>query len=458
MSEMETVGQQVRKTRPTPHALWRRLEEVATQAGIDAIGVTSAEPLTQAAAEIEQVKLAGLHAGMHFTFSNPARSTQPALILPGARSVIVGARSYGHVANQLTPTSILPTSTVPVSTVSASPVPTNTAPTGHASTNTAAIANYAVEDQYGPLAEALEQVAEQLRLEGEQASVVLDDNRLVDRAVAYRAGLGWFGRNTMLLHPKLGSWTVLGAVVTTAVLPIANQVVSDGCGTCHRCEVACPTDALSSGPDERATLDANRCLAWLLQADGVFPREFRVALGDRLYGCDDCQTTCPINEPINAPTNTHTKAQLEIGAPTDATNWSKQRGETALSVRGRKTVDPAKLLLQSDDRLMASFGHWYIPRRRPEYLRRNALLVLANTADATAPNTISALRISLSNPSSIVRSHAVWAAARLGHVQLIHEALADDSEAGLAGDDPEGIVAEELAALGISLPEPDKVS
>ncbi len=434
MSKTETVSQPTRKIKPTSLALWRKLEEIAKQAGIDAIAATGAEPLTQAAAEIEQVKSAEMHAGMHFTFSSPERSTQPALILPNARSVIVGVRSYAHVVETTDTEEI---------------------------TNTAVIANYVVEDQYGPLAEALEQIAEHLRQAGEQASVVLDDNRLVDRAVAYRAGLGWFGRNTMLLHPKHGSWTVLGAVVTTAALPTSNQVVSDGCGTCRRCETACPTNALSSGPDESAVLNANRCLAWLLQADGAFPREFRVALGDRLYGCDDCQTTCPINEPVNTPMSVPQNVQLgkfvQLGvdtfakAPSDVTSWSKQRGETALSVRGRKTVDPAKLLLQSDDHLMASFGHWYIARRRPEYLRRNALLVLANTADATAPSTISALRDSLSNPSAIVRSHAVWAAARLGHVQLIHDALVNTN-------DPEGLVAEELAVLEILPPEPDKVS
>ena len=448
-------------------ALWRKLEAVADTAGIDALGVTSAEPLLEAAAAIENVKSRKLHAGMHFTFANPQRCTQPELIVPGAKSVVVGALSYGHVVSRQADV---------VSRPAAAAQTFN-----DQRRNTAAIASYVVEDQYGPLAEALESVAEQLRLAGEQAYVVLDDNRLVDRAVAYRAGLGWFGRNTMLLHPKLGSWTVLGAIVTTAVLPVATQVVPDGCASCRRCEQACPTGALSSGPDEKSVLDANRCLAWLLQADGVFPHEFRVALGDRLYGCDDCQTVCPYNDtagPVSAsPVSTGpvsagpvsagpvSASPVPAGSRTSAPpvakqgSWAERRGDNELSVRGRHSVDPAELLLQSDDELMAGFGHWYIPRRRPEYLRRNALLVLANTADAAAPDTIAALQASLADPSPIVRSHAVYAAARLGQTALTNAALASAAltgsattgeHTGLLRDDPEGLVAAELAAAGLA--------
>ncbi len=412
-------------------ALWQQLEERAAQAGIDALGVTDAQPLLEAAAVIEQVKSRGLHAGMYFTFTNPQRSTTPELILPGARSVIVGARSYSGVASQRTGAS---------------------QPTGYGSgAGTGAVAAYVVEDQYGPLAESLETLADILRSAGEQACVVLDDNRLVDRAVAYRAGLGWFGRNTMLLHPQLGSWTVLGAVVTTAVLPTTEQQVPDGCGSCRRCEQACPTGALSADPDNKSVLDANRCLAWLLQADGVFPREFRVALGDRLYGCDDCQTVCPYNEPGDSepsdskPNGASEQVQIKPKPaetkPAETGDWARHRGDNELSVRGRSTVDLARLLLQSDEQLMAGFGHWYIPRRQPEYLRRNALLVLANTATATNTATVAALKVSLANPSPIVRSHAVWAATRLNHTQLIQEALAGD----LLANDPAGIVAAELA-------------
>jgi len=118
--------------------------------------------------------------------------------------------------------------------------------------------------------------------------VVADDNALVDREAAYRAGLGWYGKNTNLLLPGKGSWYLLGSVVTDAPLP-AGRPMADGCGTCSRCLPACPTGAFI----RPGVLDARRCLAWLVQAPGVFPAELRVALADRIYGGDSCQEVCP---------------------------------------------------------------------------------------------------------------------------------------------------------------------
>ena len=123
--------------------------------------------------------------------------------------------------------------------------------------------------------------------------MVADDNALVDREAAYRAGLGWYGKNANLLLPGEGSWFVLGSVVTDAPAapPSRPRRCADGCGTCTRCLDGCPTGAIVAP----GVVDARRCLAWLLQVEGAFPREHRVALGDRLYGCDDCQEVCPPN-------------------------------------------------------------------------------------------------------------------------------------------------------------------
>ena len=114
--------------------------------------------------------------------------------------------------------------------------------------------------------------------------------RVLAREAAYRAGIGWYGKNTNLLLPDRGSWFVLGSVITNANFPpdIPNK---GSCGTCERCIPACPTQAITAP----GVLDANRCLAWLLQSEGQFPIEFREALGDRIYGCDDCQISCPPN-------------------------------------------------------------------------------------------------------------------------------------------------------------------
>ena len=95
----------------------------------------------------------------------------------------------------------------------------------------------------------------------------------------------------MLIHPQLGSWTVIGSLVTDLEIGEPAEGLSDGCGSCRRCSTDCPTGALG----EFGVLDANKCLAWLLQAKGAFPRDFRRSLGGRIYGCDDCQVTCPYN-------------------------------------------------------------------------------------------------------------------------------------------------------------------
>ena len=120
--------------------------------------------------------------------------------------------------------------------------------------------------------------------------MVADDNALVDREAAVRAGLGWYGKNSNVLLPGAGSWFVLGTVITDAPLPSSSRL-SDGCGPCRRCLDGCPTGAIVAP----GVVDARRCLAWLVQAPGSIPEDFRPAIGDRMYGCDDCQEVCPPN-------------------------------------------------------------------------------------------------------------------------------------------------------------------
>jgi len=234
-------------------ALLAEVRAAGLDAGLDAVGVAPADRFTATRRHLEERKAAGLHGGMHFTFGNPDRATNPLASLPGARSIVVGALSYRRA-------------TVP-------PVPGR--PAGR-------VARYSWDDHYGRLQRALGAVAGRLEVEGWRTRVLVDDNALVDREAAHRAGVGWYGKNTNLLLPGRGSWFVLGSVLTDAPLPTALPV-ADGCGSCARCLPACPTGALVAP----GVLDARRCLAHLLQAPGEFPIEFREALGDRLYGCDD---------------------------------------------------------------------------------------------------------------------------------------------------------------------------
>lgn len=329
------------------------------RAGLDAVGVCDASPFEFAASALHRRKREGLHGGMQFTYRNPDRSADPARTLPGATALVVGAVDFHREAP---------------------PRPAGGEP--HAR-----VASYHWVDNYGPLRAGLEKVAEFLRAGGHRAVVSSDENSLVDRAAAHRAGIGWWGKSTNILIRGAGSMVVLGSVITDAPVELTNpEPVPDGCGPCRRCLDECPTDALVAP----GVLDARRCLAWLVQADGVFDPDFRVALGDRLYGCDDCQEACPPNRvrlrrPHRAPTP-------EVQA------W----------------VPLLEVLAADDEELLKRFGRWYIPRRQPRYLRRNALVVLANVGDPADPRVREAVDRTLGDPDPLVRGHAVWCARRLG--------------------------------------------
>jgi epoxyqueuosine reductase len=353
-------------------ALAEEVIAVGRAAGLEAVGVTGSAPFLTTRRHLEERKAAGYHAGMAFTYRNPRRSTDPSATLPGARSLVVGAAAYLRRAG-------------------ASP---DHAPHGR-------VARYAWSDTYAPLRGALEAIAGYLRAGGYRARVVADDNALVDREAAVRAGLGWYGKNANVLLPGRGSWFVLGSVISDALLVAPPQPLADGCGRCTCCLDGCPTKAIVAP----GLVDARRCLAWLLQASGVFPIEYRVALGDRIYGCDDCQEVCPPN-----------RVAVRLGPP-DAGKDS------------RAFVSVLDLLALDDAALLAAAGSWYVPERDPRYLRRNLLIVLGNSGDGRDAAVVAALCAALADPDPIVRGHAVWAAARIGRPDLAAPLRATEADA-----------------------------
>ena len=336
-----------------------QLVSLGIAAGLHRVGITGADVLHRAREALTERKSLGLHNEMQFTYRNPIRSTDPTSTMPTARSIIVGARSYA-TEMPIKPDQI-----------------------------SARIARYAWADYYKQLREGLAQIASQLRADGWRAIILADDNSIVDREVAYQAGLGWYGKNANLLIEGAGSYFVLGSVITDAPLEPSTKTVEDGCGSCRRCIDNCPTQAIVAP----GVVDARKCLAWLLQKPGVFDSAYRIALGDRLYGCDDCQEVCP-------PTVRH--------AIVEEQNGKTQAWASVMSV------------LNLDDKtLLENFKAWYIADRDPKWLRRNALIILGNVANASDQDTQNILKRYLVDRDPILRAHAVWAAGRLGLKQFL---------------------------------------
>lgn len=370
--------------------------EYARSLGLDRVGVTHAGILDRARVALVDRRERGLSDTMGFTFRDPIRSTDPDRAVTGAQSIVVAALSYA----------------IDDSGDDAEDDRDDAGDGGGPPPLSARVARYARHDFYTPLRQSLQQVALRLRHDGFRAVVFADENDLVDREVAWRAGLGWWGKNANLLVPGAGSWFVLGSLVTTAPLRVTAQPAPDGCGSCRRCFDDCPTGAIV----DAGVIDARRCLAWLVQKPGIFPREFRVALGDRLYGCDDCQESCP-------PT-------VRLGRRVPARTGSGGPGAR---------VDVMEVLTADDAHLLDRFGRWYLAERDPRWLRRNALVILGNIASTPVDEPVlGVLRHYLSHRDPMLRAHAVWAARRLGRADLV---------TGLV-DDPDPDVRAELAEVG----------
>lgn len=349
-----------------------QLESAAMTAGAAGFGICSAEPFLEVRRELQQRKRDGHAAGMYFTFGDPERSTDVRETFPWAQRLVVVASSYLPAAGHPGP-----------------PEP-----------GTARIARFSTEDHYEPLRRGLAELAGLLTNAGYRAEVLADDNRLVDRAAAVRAGVGWWGKNTMVLRPKDGPWVLLGSVVTDAVLPV-DEPMERGCGTCTACLPACPTGALVAP----GVLDARRCIAYWAQAPGIIPREIREAWGDRLYGCDDCLDACPPGDRIRI---------------------------AATEPRGR--VDLVDLLGMEDDSILETYQRFYVPRRRARYLRRNALVALGHAPSDEGGELLASY---VRHDDPLLRLHAVWALG-WGHASkaaaVLNRAIDEEADPEVLGE------------------------
>lgn len=233
----------------------------------------------------------------------------------------------------------------------------------------------------------------------------VDTGPLLERELAQRAGLGWFGKNTMLIHPRKGSYFFLGTLLTDLPVDPSAPFAEDHCGACRRCLDACPTGALRGRDANGApVMDAARCISYLtIELKGTVPRELRAAIGNRVFGCDICQETCPWN-----------------------TKFSTATADPAYAPRagldGMPLVDLARRLLpMSGKRFRREFADSPVARAGRNGLLRNVCIALGNWGSARATP---ALREALADRSPLVRGHAAWALGQIG-TPAAARALAD---------------------------------
>jgi epoxyqueuosine reductase len=323
------------------------LQLIARELGLDVAGATPAVPYERAERAINERRERGLFADMRFTTARPEVSCHPELLFEGARTVVSAALCYY-------------------------------APAGEPGPGEGRLPRYTWADRYGELRTALDELGRRL---GGDYRVLVDENAHVDREAAARAGVGFYGKNTMLITRRHGSWVVLGTLVTAAEVESTPPLELD-CGSCRLCIDACPTDALA----EAGVLDANRCLSWSTQRPGPIPEPHRAALGDSVYGCDICQTVCPWNRGVE-----------------------KRRHEEPAT--GEPVVDLVEWLEADGGELLERYDRLYVPRRDPRYLKRNALVALGNSG---RPEHAAAIEAYLDDEDPVLREHAQWALERLG--------------------------------------------
>ena len=307
------------------------LKRRALELGFDAVGIASLEPNAHAA-QLDQWLAAGYAGTMTYLHRQAAKRKGPARIMPGAKVAVVTLTNYYH-GQYFTPR-----------------------PKGER--YGARVAQYAWSpDYHAILGRRLERLAAVIRdlAPGATTRSYVDAGPVPERELAQRAGLGWIGKNMMLIDPARGSMTFIGVVLTDAALTPDLPFDGDRCGSCRRCLDACPTQAFV-GPGE---LDARRCTSYLtIERRGDFSATEQAHVGEWLFGCDVCQDVCPWNEKFAVPTR---DAEL---APDPA-------------VAG---AEPEELLGMDDATFAARYGDTPFARPGAGGMRRNAAAVLANRA------------------------------------------------------------------------------
>lgn len=336
----------------------KEIKAWAKSEGFDVVRFASAQASPENAARLNQFLNAGRHGEMSWMEERATWRADPQSMWPDAKSVIVLGVNYGPGDD---PLQILDRK------------------------DRAAISVYAQGDDYHDVVKKkLKALGGHIfRTFGAQVKVFVDTAPVMEKPLAQQAGLGWQGKHTNLVSREFGSWLFLGSIFTTLDLP-PDAPEQDHCGNCHACLDVCPTKAFPA-PYQ---LDARRCISYLtIENKGPIPREFRAAMGNRIYGCDDCLAVCPWNK------------------------FASRTQELSLTARDElKSARLTELAALDDAAFRALFRKSPVKRIGRDRFLRNVLIAIGNSGDAALAD---AARNALADTSPLVRGAAVWALSRL---------------------------------------------
>jgi epoxyqueuosine reductase len=345
-------------------ALKKEVIEYSKRIGIDKIGFASASPFTELKDRLIRQRELGFQSG--FEEPDIEKRTNPSLLMEEARSIISIALAY--------------------------PAKMKTRAESKPGQRRGIFcrASWGM-DYHVILRERLQKLENFIKEKYPEAKVksMVDTGELVDRAVAERAGIGWSGKNCSIITPEFGSYVYLGEMITN--IPFAPDTpIEDRCGDCRKCIDACPTGALVQG----GQINANRCIAFLTQTKGMIPEEFRDKIGNRIYGCDSCQTACPENKGKDFHFHPEMEADPEVVKP---------------------LLKP--ILSMSNRDFKRKFGNLSGAWRGKKPIQRNAIIALAHFKDKTAIPDLE--KVLTEDPRPVMRGTAAWALGKIGGAEAL---------------------------------------
>ncbi|KCZ65751.1 hypothetical protein L53_00145 [Hyphomonas sp. L-53-1-40] len=349
-----------------PDPLHIRVKHLARSLGFDGVAIARADEAWVAGERLEAFVEAGHHGSMDWMETTLERRKAPTAMWPDAKSAVVVALNYGPDHD-------------PLRTLEQK-----------------ALGNISVyargRDYHDTLKKRLKQFAREFVAEtGAEVKVFVDTAPLMEKPLAEKAGLGWQGKHTNLVSRELGSWFFLGVMLTVAELE-PDQPEADHCGSCRACQDVCPTNAFPA-PYQ---LDARRCISYLtIEHSGPIPAEFRAAMGNRIYGCDDCLAICPWNKFAEAASEIAFHARPELKAP---------------------GLD--ELAALDDATFREVFSGSPVKRIGRDRFVRNVCIAIGNSGEGAL---VASLLPLLDDPASVVRGSAIWALARLDRARFATE-------------------------------------